>query len=385
MNTFETFEIPVYYMRGGTSTGVLMKKEDLPMDEEARDEIIRKIMGIPETSTPGNTQITGLGRGIPTSNKLFIVEVVDKEKRTARSTLAQLAADKSTIDWGVNCGNMSSAIPLYLMESKQISVENGINTIEIFNTNTKKSTHAYINVFDGRIVDYTEIPGVNGSYPEVRLELTNPAGSKTGTLFPTGNRIDVIDGIAVSCLDVNVPMVIVNAVDVGKTGYESVNDLKSDKGLQKKLMHIWTEAGIKMKLKKSDATFMTRKDLQESETIPKICIISDACKEGDINARYFTPQTPHNSLAVSGGGCLAAACILEGTIAQKMISNSNIGRSSKKGHGVKIENPAGVLDIELHMDETTIKRIIYKRSAQILMKGDSVIYGKNYPKQQKKV
>jgi len=332
-------------------------------------------MGVPETNTPGNTQITGLGREIPTSNKLFIVEVVDKEKSQVKSTLAQLAADKSAIDWSVNCGNMSSAIPLYLLESKQISVHNGINTIDIFNTNTKKSTNAYINVIDGQIVDYTEIPGVIGSYPEVRLELKNPAGSKTGKLFPTENKIDVIDGIEVTCLDVNVPMVIVKAVDLGKTGYEPVNDLKSDKALHKKLMQIWTEAGTKMKLKKSDGTFMTKKDLQHSETIPKICMISTPSNKGDINTRYFTPQTPHNSLAVSGGGCLAAACLLKGTIAQKMISDSSIVQVPKKQYEVKIENPAGVLDIELYMDETAIERIVYKRSTQILVKGNAVLYG----------
>ncbi|WP_289020360.1 PrpF domain-containing protein [Desulfobacter postgatei] len=375
MNRFETIEVPIYHMRGGTSTGVLIKKNDLPIDEKKRDAIIRKIMGVPETNTPGNMQITGLGRGIPTSNKLFIVEVVDKEKSQVKSTLAQLAMDKSTIDWSVNCGNMSSAIPLYLLESKQISVHNGINTIEIFNTNTKKSTNAYINVIDGQIADYTQIPGVIGSYPEVRLELKNPAGSKTGKLFPTENRIDVIDGIEVTCLDVNVPMVIVKSIDLGKTGYESVNDLKSDKALHKKLMQIWTEAGIKMKLKKNDGTLMTKKDLQNSETIPKICMISESSKKGDINTRYFTPQTPHNSLAVSGGGCLAAACLLKGTIAQKMISDSSILRVSEKQYEVKIENPAGVLDIELYMDKTDIDRIVYKRSTQILVKGDAVVYG----------
>ena len=375
MNRFETIEIPVYYMRGGTSTGVLVKKEDLPIDKRKRDIILRKIMGIPEISTPGNNQITGLGRGIPTSNKVFIVEVADKEKRKARSTLAQLAADKNTIDWSVNCGNMSSAIPLYLLESELIDVENGINTIEIFNTNTKKSTNAYINVLDGRIVDYAEIPGVNGSFPEVRLELKNPAGSKTGKLFPTGNKIDVIDGIEVSCLDVNVPMVIVKAVDLGKTGREAVNELKSDKVLQKKLTHLWTEAGIKMKLKKSDGSLMTRQDLQHSETIPKICMISPPSNYGDINTRYFTPQAPHNSLAVSGGGCLAAACLIDGTIAQTIISNPDILHESKKRSVVKIENPAGVLDIELYMDGTDIERIVYKRSTQVIVKGDSIIYG----------
>ncbi len=375
MANFETCEIPLYHMRGGTSTGVVINKDDLPVDEKTRDELIRKVMGIPETNIPGNNQITGLGRVIPTSNKLFIVEVVSKEKRKVKSTLAQFAADKSSIDWRVNCGNMSSAIPLYLLETRQIDVKNGINTVEIFNTNTGKLTHAYINVFNNKIVDHIEIPGVIGRYPEIKLELQNPAGAKTGKLFPTGKKIDLIEGIEASCLDVNVPMVIIKANDVNKTGYESVDELKVDEVLYKKLQKIWMEAGLKMKLKKADGTLMTKEELQHSETIPKICFISDPLKDGDIHVRYFTPQKPHNSLAVSGGGCLAAACLLEGTIAHNLISDKNNLKPLNNSCTVKIENPAGILEIELYFKSNDIERIVYKRSAQTIMKGHSVVYG----------
>ncbi len=58
-----------------------------------------------------------------------------------------------------------------------------------------------------------------------------------------------------------------------------------------------------------------------------------------------------------------------------MISDSSIVQVSKKQYEVKIENPAGVLDIELYMDETAIERIVYKRSTQILVKGNAVLYG----------
>ena len=58
-----------------------------------------------------------------------------------------------------------------------------------------------------------------------------------------------------------------------------------------------------------------------------------------------------------------------------MISDSSIVQVSKKQYEVKIENPAGVLDIELYMDETAIERIVYKRRTQILVKGNAVLYG----------
>ncbi|WP_219988668.1 PrpF domain-containing protein [Leucothrix pacifica] len=95
----KALQIPLYHMRGGTSTGVILNKHDLPADEESHDNILRKIMGVPESGHSDQSQITGLGRGAPTSNKLFIIEVVDRENRKVNSTLAQFAAGKSDIDW----------------------------------------------------------------------------------------------------------------------------------------------------------------------------------------------------------------------------------------------------------------------------------------------
>ena len=58
-------------MRGGTSTGVVLWQPHLAPYAQHRDEIIRKIMGVPEVGEmKGNKQITGLGRGPSTNNKV---------------------------------------------------------------------------------------------------------------------------------------------------------------------------------------------------------------------------------------------------------------------------------------------------------------------------
>ena len=67
---------PVSYMRGGTSTGVVVWGPHLRAFGQHRDEIIRKIMGVPdEGERKGNAQITGLGRGPSTSNKVFGINI----------------------------------------------------------------------------------------------------------------------------------------------------------------------------------------------------------------------------------------------------------------------------------------------------------------------
>jgi len=107
-------ELPVYHMRGGTSTGVVLWHEHLPAELALREEAIRCIMGVPPAGeVKGNRQTTGLGRGPSTSNKVFIVDRSPTADADITSTLAQLAADKSAIDWSVNCGNMSAALTMY--------------------------------------------------------------------------------------------------------------------------------------------------------------------------------------------------------------------------------------------------------------------------------
>ena len=114
----DVLHFPVSYMRGGTSTGIVIWGPHLAPFADVREEIIRKIMGVPDQGEhKGNKQITGLGRGPATSNKVFIIELADGIQADFNSTLAQLAAEKSAIDWSVNCGNMSSAIPLFLLNN----------------------------------------------------------------------------------------------------------------------------------------------------------------------------------------------------------------------------------------------------------------------------
>ena len=368
-------EIPVYYMRGGTSTGVLINRNDLPKDKSQIEVILLKIMGI-ENIDDKNPQITGLGRIVPTSNKVFIVDIIDKENKIVSSELAQLANNKTSVDWSVNCGNMSSSIPLYLLESGELDFEDGYNKIDIYNINTNKTISSYISVKNNKIYEFCKIPGVIGSYPQIELELKKPEGSKTGKIFPTGKVTDIINNVEVTCIDVSVPMVIIPARSIGKTGYEDNSEL-NDIAFLEKIRNIWIEAGKLMKLKNSKGYIMTNEELANSETIPKVCIVSEPINGGHINTRYFTPQKIHNSLAISGGSCLAASTIINGTVTNKLCKNFDDHIFDKNIIKVNIENPAGVLETEIVKDENGITSIKYKRSSQVLMKGLAKIYNIN--------
>jgi 4-oxalomesaconate tautomerase len=380
--TNEVLELPVYHMRGGTSTGIVLWHAHLPSDPALREEAIRWIMGVPPAGTvKGNRQITGLGRGPSTSNKVFIVNRSPNADADITSTLAQLAADKSAIDWSVNCGNMSAALPLYALDTGLFEPSRGTTAMRIFNTNTRVTTDATVNTPDGTrfIPADTEIPGVMGKFPGVELSLRNPVGAKTGKLLPTGNAVDNFAGIDASCVDVAVPMVIVSAADLGKTAQESVDELGRDRALTERLQAIWVEAGLKMGLRNKNGDAMSAGELAKSETIPKICMVAPTQDDANIRVRYFTPQTPHNSLAVTGGCCLAVACLLPGTVANKLARGLPALTATESATVVEMRNPAGVLRARITAAMTAsgahIGSAAYERSSQIFLRGHFPLYG----------
>jgi 2-methylaconitate cis-trans-isomerase PrpF len=379
-------EVPVYHMRGGTSTGVVLYDEHLPKDLSLREELIRRIMGVPlEGEVKGNRQITGLGRGIPTSCKVFIVKPSDRDDAEIDSTLAQLAPNKAAIDWSVNCGNMSATLPVFASEVGLISLAPGTNRVRIYNTNTGVVTHALIHMPQpGNAMEAeTEIPGVMGHWPGVQLALLDPIGAKTGKLLPTGQPTDLIDGIEVSCVDLAVPMVIMRAGDLGKNAQETPETLNADTEFYARLRRIWIEAGKLMELKSSDGTPMTDAQLEASETIPKACIIAEPSEEeaargANIRVRYFTPQSTHGSLAVTGGACLAAGCLIPGTVANGVVHYTGALGPDEQDHVIRMANPAALLKAtitgSMRDGDISIPSAAYERSTQILLRGHTPIY-----------
>jgi 2-methylaconitate cis-trans-isomerase PrpF len=276
---------------------------------------------------------------------------------------------------------MSAALPMYALDTGLWPASKGKTVLRIYNTNTKVTTDATVKTPEGTpfIPADAEIPGVMGRFPGVELSLRNPVGAKTGKLLPTGNVTDRFAGVEVSCVDVAVPMVIIRAADLGKTGQESVEELSRDTALKQKLREIWVEAGLKMGLKKKDGTPMSADELANSETVPKVCLVAAGDADANITARYFTPQTPHNSLAVTGGCCLAVASLLPGTIANSVARGLEPLGPTERETVVAMRNPAGILRARvtgsMNGDTVTIPSAAYERSAQIFLRGYFPIYG----------
>ena len=371
-------EFPVLHVRGGTSTGLVISERWAPADRELREELLRHLMGLPlEGTRAGNKQITGLGRIVPTGNKAFFARLEDGR---IVSTFAQLAADKAAVDWSVNCGNMTAALPLWALDTGQVEPPETGDTfeIDIFNTNTRVTAGSRMRRDRDGAFATAEIPGVDGAFPAVDLFLANPVGAKTGSLLPTGRAVDDVAGHAVSCVDVAVPMVIARAADFGKTAHEPIEQLEADRGFMETLRGIWVTAGLRMGLKTAAGRPMTAEELAQSETIPKVCIIGPPQGAGHIAVRYFTPQNGHRSMAVSGGCCLAAAALIPGSVAHEIARGVPAVTATFGEADIGIENPAGVLEatIEARIGNAglEVRKAAYRRSTQVLLRGYVPLY-----------
>ena len=166
----------------------------------------------------------------------------------------------------------------------------------------------------------------------MQLTFIDAAGSNTGKLFPTGKTQDVIDGIAVTCIDMAMPMVLVEAGQLGKRGDESPAELDADKALLRRLESLRLKAGLAMGL--GDVS---------DKVIPKPVLVSPAKAGGTLQVRYFMPHNCHRALAITGSIGLATACVVDGSIVAQMLG----GVSTPRLENIRIEHPGGGIDVVL--------------------------------------
>jgi 2-methylaconitate cis-trans-isomerase PrpF len=143
--------------------------------------------------------------------------------------------------------------------------------------------------------------------------------------------MEEINGVEVTCMDVAMPMVIMRAADLAKTGYESKSELDADTDLFERFEAIRREAGRRMGL--GDVT---------GKVVPKVALLAAPRRGGSITSRYFVPTDCHPSHAVTGGICVSTCAVMDGTVAD------GLGDMKKTGEErIIIEHPSGELQVEL--------------------------------------
>ncbi len=347
-------KIPCTIMRGGTSRGTYFLASDMPALNINRQRILTAVMGSGDA-----LQVNGIGGGSTLTSKAAIISASECADADVDYLFAQVGIEDETVDMGPSCGNILSGAAPFAIEAGLVNAADGVTTVRVRNVNTDSYIHVQVNT-PGGVVDYegnTRIDGVPGSGAPVVLQFLDVCGTKTGKLFPTGQLRDVFDGIDVSCVDASMPMVLMAAESLGKTGYETKAELDADADLLNRIESIRLQAGEAMGF--GDVT---------GQVIPKVGLLAPPANGGSISNRYFVPANCHASHSVTGAICVSVASVVPGTVADGMALFE-----AGKQVTIRLEHPSGsmdlVLDLEVSGDDVGVTRVGLIRTARRVFDG----------------
>ena len=345
--------IPCVLMRAGTSRGPFFLREWLPDGDEARDQALIGAIG---ASDP--LQLDGVGGGSTLNSKVAIVSRSSHPGCDIDYLFAQVGVGHRSVDTRPNCGNMLSGVAPFAIEQGLVQAQDGTTSVRVYNVNTGSRIDVTVRTPGGRVTyaGDARIDGVAGTGAPILLNFLDAWGAVTGEVFPTGKRIDTIDGVEVTCIDAAMPLMIVRAADLGLTGREKPAALDANAALLDRLEALRLQAGRMMGLG----------DVANS-VIPKPVIVSAGDSPDSVTSRYFTPRRCHASHAVTGAIGVASAFALPGTVAS--------GAAREPGrHALVVLHPAGQIDIEVELKgtggEATIQRAALVRTARKIMQGE---------------
>jgi 4-oxalomesaconate tautomerase len=345
-------------MRGGTSKGAYFLAADLPSDPAERDDLLIRIMGSGDPR-----QIDGIGGADPLTSKVAIVAPSTRDDAEIDYLFAQVVVNEARVDYGQNCGNLLAGVGPFAIERGLVDARDGVTPVAIHMVNTGQIAVANVPT-PGRVVQYegdARIDGVPGTAAAIPLAFRDTAGSTCGALLPTGKLKDTVEGVDVTCIDNGMPLVLMRAQDLGRTGYETREQLDADEDLKARTEAIRLAIGPRMNLG----------DVRE-RTVPKMCLVAAPREGGTISTRSFIPHRCHASIGVLGAVSVASAAALPGTVCDGLVALEDNARNGETQR-VVVEHPTGEFTVELALarrdDAVDITGAALLRTARWLFDG----------------
>ena len=349
-------------MRGGTSRGPFFSENDLPVDVPTRDRVLLAVMG-----SPDRRQIDGLGGAHPLTSKVGIVRPGTQPGVDLEFLFAQVMVDKAVVDTTPNCGNMLAAVVPYALETGMVRAQGPSSTYRVLTRNTDMLCDITVQTPGGR-VSYegrTRIDGVPGTGAPITINFLDTAGSVCSGLLPSGRVRDTVTvpgaaPIEVTCIDNGMPLVMMRAADLGRSGLEGVVELNADTELKGRLEALRLACGQLMGL--GDVA---------AKTYPKMCLIAPPAAGGNLCTRCFIPHVCHDAIGVLAAVTVATACVLPGSVAEGIaVVPAGPVRT------LSIEHPSGEFSVELETapgDPPALKRAALLRTARLIMRGEAMV------------
>jgi 4-oxalomesaconate tautomerase len=332
----------------------------------ARDRVLLSVMG-----SPDRRQIDGLGGAHPLTSKVGVVRASTTPGIDLDFLFAQLQPEADTVDTTPNCGNMLAAVLPFALERGIIGARGKTTTARVLTLNTGMQCDITVQTPNGR-VQYggdARIDGVPGTSAPVAISFLDTAGSVCPSLLPSGRARDTVVvessgipqfSIDATLIDNGMPMVLVRAADLGRTGNETVAQLNADSELKARLEALRLRVGPLMGL--GDVS---------TKNYPKMCLIAAPCAGGSVTTRCFIPHVCHDAIGVLAAVTVATACVLEGSVAHGLaVVPSGLSKT------ISVEHPTGEFSVELGLDPANaqnVTRAALLRTARLIMRGEVMI------------
>jgi 4-oxalomesaconate tautomerase len=352
--------IPFMQIRGGSSKGLYFDASALPADPVVRDRVL--IAALCGVGGDDDRQIDGLGGGHPLTSKVAVVSRSSREDADLEYEFVQVVVGGDATDRTQNCGNILAGVVPFAVESGMIPANDPETHVDVFMVNSGSICRVVARTPGGRMRYSGEarVDGVPGTAAPILCTYRDIAGSACGALLPTGHLVDEIDGVKVTCIDNGMPIVLIRARDLGRSGYEDPDDLDRDDTLKAGIERIRLRAGPMMNLG----------DVGE-KVVPKMTLIAPPVAGGVIHTRSFIPHRCHDAIGVLAAISVATACVLPGTVAD------DLAQRPSEGDAYSVEHPSGEVSATLRLDRTGPRPEVVEagvvRTARCLSRGEVLI------------
>lgn len=368
--------LPCAVYRGGTSRGLFFHKKDLPVEQEKIERIFFE--GIDAYNA---SQVNGLGGATSHTSKVVLIGPSVVAGADVDYTFVQIGIGDPLADTEGTCGNLMSAVGPFAIDEGLVKVSPAAaeTVVSVYDTNIKKILKLTVPLEHGRakVSGNYKMPGLANTGAKIRVDIINPGGEKTGKLLPLGDICTVttpLGDVKATFADVLNPLVLVDFSDFGLTGTE----LNTELSLHKELLEEWQMIRDQLAVM-ADLTATAEEARQFSPAIPRIAMVAPPqdyvtssgkeikATEIDILARMMSMGKLHRTFAASGLYCLAVACLLPGTIANKAARMTN----SLTEQFIRIGHPDGIAEVRVALtnDGKGIELVGMDRTARRIMQG----------------
>lgn len=350
--------IPCMLIRGGTSKGAYFLSQDLPANRAERDALLLAVMG-----SPDKRQIDGLGGAHPLTSKVAIVSRSTEPDCDIDFLFAQVGVETASVDTTPNCGNILAGIGPFALARGLVPATGATTTVRVRTLNTGTVADLVMQTGDGQagVTGEARIDGVPGTSAPIDISFLGTEGSVCGALLPTGNAVDIVDGVEATLIDNGMPVIVMRAADLGRTGHEPREELDKDLELKARIERIRLAAGPLMNLGDVSA-----------KVVPKIALVAPPRAGGSIATRSFIPHECHASIGVFAAVTVATAAALPGTPAASVAV-----MPSGRERSLSVEHPTGEFTVRLTVGGTpehpVVERAGLLRTARILMDGQAFV------------